>query len=116
MARFEFDGQHAAALVGFVVGFDPTQSVLRILAAIALLLAFAYVFSWIAATIGLLVRDPETAQGAGFVWVFPLTFVSSAFVPTQTMPAGVRAFAEVNPVTLLTSFERCTMCSMARIG
>ena len=93
-------------LVGFVVGFDPTQSVLRILAAIALLLAFAYVFSWIAATIGLLVRDPETAQGAGFVWVFPLTFVSSAFVPTQTMPAGVRALAEVNPVTLCVNAVR----------
>lgn len=72
----------------------------RFIAAIALLLAFAYVFSWISATIGLLVRDPETAQGAGFVWVFPLTFVSSAFVPTDTMPAAVRVFADVNPVTL----------------
>lgn len=86
--------------VGFLVGFDPTQSIVRILAAVALLLAFAYVFSWISATIGLLVRDPETAQGAGFVWVFPLTFVSSAFVPTHTMPDVVRAFAQVNPITL----------------
>jgi ABC-2 type transport system permease protein/oleandomycin transport system permease protein len=86
--------------VGFLVGFSPTQSIGRFIAAIALLLAFAYVFSWIAATIGLLVRDPETAQGAGFVWVFPLTFVSSAFVPTHTMPAVVRALANVNPVTL----------------
>jgi ABC transporter DrrB family efflux protein len=86
--------------VGFLVGFRPSEPIGRIIAAIALLLAFAYVFSWIAATIGLLVRDPETAQGAGFVWVFPLTFVSSAFVPTNTMPAAVRAFADVNPVTL----------------
>jgi ABC transporter DrrB family efflux protein len=86
--------------VGFLVGFRPTQSVGEFIAAIALLLAFAYVFSWIAATIGLLVRDPETAQGAGFAWVLPLTFVSSAFVPTATMPAAVRAFADVNPVTL----------------
>ncbi|HYY20937.1 MAG TPA: ABC transporter permease [Thermoleophilaceae bacterium] len=86
--------------VGFLVGFRPSESIPRVLAAIALLLAFAYVFSWIAATIGLLVRDPETAQGAGFVWVFPLTFVSSAFVPTDTMPSAVRAFADVNPVTL----------------
>lgn len=86
--------------VGFLVGFSPSQPVERFIAAIALLLAFAYVFSWISATIGLLVRDPETAQGVGFVWVFPLTFVSSAFVPTHTMPAVVRAFADVNPVTL----------------
>jgi ABC transporter DrrB family efflux protein len=86
--------------VGFLVGFDPSQSILRILAAVGLLLAFAYVFSWISATIGLLVRDPETAQGAGFVWVFPLTFISSAFVPTATMPSAVRAIADVNPITL----------------
>jgi ABC transporter DrrB family efflux protein len=92
--------------MGFAVGFSPTQSVARIVAALALLLAFAYVFSWVAASIALLVRDPETAQGAGFVWVLPLTFVSSAFVPTQTMPAAVRAFAEVNPVTLCVNAVR----------
>ncbi len=86
--------------VGLLVGFSPSQSVLKVGAAIVLLLAFGYVFSWIAATIALLVRDPETAQGAGFVWVFPLVFLSSAFVPTHTMPALVRALANVNPITL----------------
>ena len=86
--------------VGFLVGFDPNQPISRVLAAVLLVLAFAYVFSWISATIGLLVRDPETAQGAGFVWVFPLTFISSAFVPTDTMPPVVRAIADVNPITL----------------
>ncbi|MBV9337160.1 MAG: ABC transporter permease [Solirubrobacterales bacterium] len=86
--------------VGFLVGFAPNQPITRIFAAVLLLLAFAYVFSWISATIGLLVRDPETAQGAGFVWVFPLTFISSAFVPTDTMPPVVRAIADVNPITL----------------
>lgn len=86
--------------VGFLIGFRPAEPVPRVIAAIALLLAFAYVFSWISATIGLLVRDPETAQGAGFAWVFPLTFASSAFVPTSTMPEVVRTIADVNPVTL----------------
>lgn len=86
--------------VGVAVGFSPTQSPQRVVAAVLLLLAFAYVFSWISATVGLLVRDPETAQGVGFIWVFPLTFVSSAFVPTHTMPAVIRAVANVNPVTL----------------
>lgn len=55
--------------VGFLVGFDPSESIFRVLAAIGLLLAFSYVFSWIAATIGMLFKDPETAQGAGFIWV-----------------------------------------------
>ena len=50
------------------------------------MLGFSYVFSWISAFIGLTVRDPETAQSAGFIWVFPLTFASSAFVPTSSMP------------------------------
>jgi ABC-2 type transport system permease protein/oleandomycin transport system permease protein len=86
--------------VGFLVGFRPTESVGSVVLAIVILLAFGYVFSWIAATVGLLVRDPETAQSAGFAWVFPLTFASSAFVPTHSMPAAVRAFANVNPVTL----------------
>jgi ABC-type polysaccharide/polyol phosphate export permease len=86
--------------VGFLVGFRPTEPVGRVLAAIALLLVFAYVLSWISATIGLLLRDPETTQSAGFVWVFPLTPTSSAFVPTGSMPAAVKAFANVNPITL----------------
>jgi ABC transporter DrrB family efflux protein len=92
--------------VGLLVGFRPTESVAQFIAAIALLLAFAYVFSWISATIALLVRDPETAQGAGFAWVLPLTFVSSAFVPTDTMPPVVQAFAQVNPVTLCVNAVR----------
>lgn len=86
--------------VGYLVGFRPNQSVERVILGIGLVLAFGYVFSWIAATIGLLVRDPETAQSAGFIWVFPLTFASSAFVPTHSMPGAVRAFANINPVTL----------------
>jgi ABC-type multidrug transport system permease subunit len=58
------------------------------------------VFSWISAFVGLTVKDPETAQSAGFIWVFPLTFASSAFVPTSSMPGIVGSFAGVNPVTL----------------
>jgi len=95
--------------IGYLLGFSPNQPIGRFLAAIALFLAFAYVFSWIAATIALLVRDPETAQGVGFVWVFPLTFVSSAFVPTHSMPAAVRAFADVNPITLCVDAVRALM-------
>jgi ABC-2 type transport system permease protein/oleandomycin transport system permease protein len=64
------------------------------------------VFSWISAVVALAVRDPETAQSAGLVWVFPLTFASSTFVPTDTMPAAVQAFAQVNPITLYSDAVR----------
>ncbi|HTJ39366.1 MAG TPA: ABC transporter permease [Dactylosporangium sp.] len=86
--------------VGLLVGFRPSQPAWQLGAAFVLVLAFSYVFSWISAWVGLSVRNPETAQSAGFIWVFPLTFASSAFVPTDSMPGPVRAFANVNPVSL----------------
>jgi ABC-2 type transport system permease protein/oleandomycin transport system permease protein len=96
-------------LIGFAVGFSPTQPVYQVLLALALVLAFAYVFSWISAFVGISVRNPETAQSVGFIWVFPLVFASSAFVPTATMPAALRAFASVNPVTLVVDAARALM-------
>ncbi|WP_275411468.1 ABC transporter permease [Spirilliplanes yamanashiensis] len=92
--------------VGLLVGFRPSQPAWQLAAAFLLVLGFSYVFSWISAWVGLSVRNPETAQSAGFIWVFPLTFASSAFVPTATMPGPVRAFAEVNPVTLVVDAVR----------
>ena len=96
-------------LVGVAVGFRPDQPVYDIALAILLVLGFSYVFSWISAFIGLSVKDPETAQSAGFIWVFPLTFVSSAFVPSDSMPGVLQAFAEVNPVTLAVDAARALM-------
>jgi ABC transporter DrrB family efflux protein len=93
-------------LVGFAVGFRPSEPVYDLALAFALVLAFSYVFSWISAFVGLSVRDPETAQSAGFIWVFPLTFASSAFVPASSMPDVVRGFAEINPVTLAVDASR----------
>jgi len=93
-------------LVGVAVGFRPSQPVYDLALALVLVLGFSYVFSWISAFVGLSVRDPETAQSAGFIWVFPLTFASSAFVPTASMPGAVRAFANVNPVTLTVNAAR----------
>ncbi len=87
-------------LIGFAVGFRPTQPVYDVALALVLVLAFAYVFSWVSAFVGLSVRNPETAQSIGFIWVFPLVFASSAFVPSTHMPDIVRTFADINPVTL----------------
>jgi ABC transporter DrrB family efflux protein len=96
----------AILLLGVAVGFRPSRPFYEVALAIVLVLAFAYVFSWISAWIGLKVRDPETAQSAGFIWVFPVVFASSAFVPTHTMPGALRAFADVNPVTLAVNAAR----------
>jgi len=96
-------------LIGFAVGFSVTQPPYEVALALALILAFAFVFSWISAFVGLSVRNPETAQSVGFIWVFPLVFASSAFVPTATMPGAVRDFAEINPVTLVVGASRALM-------
>jgi ABC transporter DrrB family efflux protein len=93
-------------LVGVAVGFRPSEPIYDLALAFALVLGFSYVFSWISAFVGLSVRDPETAQSAGFIWVFPLTFASSAFVPTDSMPSAVQAFADVNPMTLAVDAAR----------
>jgi ABC transporter DrrB family efflux protein len=92
--------------VGFAVGYRFHGSPLDAVAAIALTLAFGYAFSWIAATIGLLVKSTQTAEIAGFTWAFPVVFASSIFVPVNTMPGWLRAFAKVNPVTLTSDAVR----------
>lgn len=93
--------------VGYAVGFRITTSVGESLLAVVLLLGFSFAFSWISAVIGLAVKEPEAAQSAGFVWLFPLTFISSVFVPTAGMPGPLRWFAEqVNPVSHVSNAAR----------
>jgi len=86
-------------LAGFAVGFRPNAGVVEWLYVIGLSLLFTLAISWLSAILGLLVKSLEAAQWAGFVLIFPLTFVSSAFVPTETMPKVIRAFAENQPIT-----------------
>ena len=92
--------------VGLLVGFRPQGPFLSWLAAAGILLLTSFAFSWISATIGLLVSSVEAAQSAGFIWLFPLTFASSAFVPTSSMPGWLRAFAEHQPVSLIVNAVR----------
>jgi ABC transporter DrrB family efflux protein len=87
-------------ITGLVVGFTLDTNVLDFLAGAALILFFGYAFSWIFATLGMLVSSPEAANSLGFITVFPLTFVSSVFVPIDTFPSALESFAEVNPFTL----------------
>jgi ABC transporter DrrB family efflux protein len=88
-------------ITGVIIGFSFHASFAHVVAGIALLLLFGYAFSWFLAFLGLLVSSPESVNSVGFIAVFPLTFISSAFVPVASMPEGLRQFAEVNPFTIV---------------
>jgi ABC transporter DrrB family efflux protein len=87
-------------ITGIIIGFSFHTTFLNAIAGVGLLLLFGYAFSWVFALVGLLVSSPEAANSFGFIAVFPLTFISSAFVPISSMPSVLRAFAEVNPFTI----------------
>ena len=91
---------------GLIIGFTFDASLLEIVGGIALLLLFGYAFSWVFALVGLLVSSPEAANSLGFIAVFPLTFISSAFVPAESMPAVLEWFADVNPFTIVVDAMR----------
>lgn len=85
--------------VGLLLGFHFQHGLLAAVGAIALAVLFGFAFSWISLTIGLAVKDPETAQVAGFLWTFPLVFASSVFVPVSTMPDWLQVFTQHQPIT-----------------
>ena len=95
--------------VGLAFGFRPDSNVLQWIGAIGMLLLFGFALAWIGITLGMAVRTPEAATGAIFVFVFPLTFASSAFVPTNTMPSWLEAFTENQPITLVINTVRAWM-------
>jgi ABC-2 type transport system permease protein/oleandomycin transport system permease protein len=91
---------------GLIIGFSFHASPIEIVGGFGLLLLFGYAFSWVFALLGLLVSSPEAANSLGFIAVFPLTFISSAFVPVDSMPSALRWFAEVNPFTVVVNAMR----------
>lgn len=94
-------------LVGYTVGFRIEHGLVNFIYAALLTILFGFAFSWVSAFIGLLVKNVETAQSAGFVWVFPLAFASSIFVPTSTLTTTVvREFAEHNPISYVVNVVR----------
>jgi ABC transporter DrrB family efflux protein len=92
--------------VGFLVGFHVHTNAAKLIAAMLLVLLFGYALAWVFATIGLLLRDPESAQAAAFPVMAPLVFASSAFVPVATMPGWLQPFAEHQPVSVTASAAR----------
>jgi ABC transporter DrrB family efflux protein len=93
-------------VVGLIAGFNFSTSIPKILAGIALCLLIGYAFSWVFAFIGLVASSPEAANGYGFTIIFPLTFISSAFVPIASMPGWLEPVAEYNPVTVMVDAVR----------
>ncbi len=92
--------------VGYIIGFRLQGSWSDAMTAFALLLSFGFAFSWVSAAIGMAVKTPETAQVAGFIWVFPLVFASSIFVPVESMPTWLQTFAAWSPVTITVNAVR----------
>jgi ABC transporter DrrB family efflux protein len=92
--------------VGLLVGFSFKTGALEIAAGIALLLLIGYAFSWVFAFIGLTASSAEAANAFGFTILFPLTFVSSAFVPVESMPSWLEVVAENNPFTKMVNAAR----------
>jgi len=93
-------------VTGLIIGFSFHANVVEILLGFVLLLLFGYAFSWIFALLGMVVSSPEAANSLGFIAVFPLTFISSAFVPTDSMPAALEWFADINPFTIVVNAMR----------
>jgi ABC transporter DrrB family efflux protein len=93
-------------VTGLIIGFSFNASALEILGGVGLLLLFGFAFSWIFALLGMMVSSPEAANGVGFTLIFPITFISAAFVPVDSMPAGLQEFAEVNPITIVVNAMR----------
>ncbi len=92
--------------VGVLTGFRFSGGFWGAIAGTLLMLGFSYAFSWIGIFIGLSVKTVEAAQSGGFIWLFPLTFVSSAFVQTSSMPSWLQGFANHNPVSLVVNSVR----------
>jgi ABC-2 type transport system permease protein len=87
--------------LGVILGYRPDAGVPGVLAAMALVIVFAVGLSWVLTTLGLLLRSPNAVMNAGFMGIFPLTFLSNVFVDPSTLPAALEAFVNINPISIL---------------
>ncbi|WP_328339358.1 ABC transporter permease [Micromonospora sp. NBC_00421] len=92
--------------VGMILGFRLGNGLFGLLGAFALLLVFSLAAAWMSVLVGVLVSEPDKVQIFGFTVIFPLSFTSNAFVPTETMPSWLQHWVEVNPVTILANALR----------
>ncbi|MEZ5102194.1 MAG: ABC transporter permease [Thermoleophilia bacterium] len=95
--------------LGLALGYRPDGGAVGVVAAIAVTIAFSFGVSWVFTTLGLLLRSPSAAMNAGFILIFPLTFLSNVFVDPETLPGPLEAFVDGNPISHLVSAARSLM-------
>jgi len=96
-------------VLGVALGYRPDAGIGGVVAALGLVVIFAFGLSWVFTTLGLLLRSPNAVMNAGFMGIFPLTFLSNVFVDPETLPSGLKAFVDVNPISILASASRGLM-------
>ncbi len=96
-------------VLGVALGFRPDNGLPGVAAALALTIVFAFALSWVFTTLGLLMRSPNAVMNAGFMGIFPLTFLSNVFVDPATLPSVLEAFVNVNPISILADASRGLM-------
>jgi ABC-2 type transport system permease protein len=102
--------------LGLIIGFRPDGGVVGVVAGVALLLVFAFALSWIFTILGLLLRTPNAVMGVSMMVLMPLTFASNIFVDPSTMPSGLQAFVDINPVSHLVTAVRGLMAGVPDSG
>jgi ABC-2 type transport system permease protein len=103
-------------VLGLVMGFDAGGGAGGLLAGIALVVVFAFALSWVFTTLGLVMRTQSAVMNAGFMALFPLIFLSNIFVRPETLPRGLEAFVDLNPISHLTTAVRGVMAGAAESG
>lgn len=101
-------------VLGVALGYRPDAGLPGVLAALALVVVFSFALSWVFCVLGLLLRSPNAVMNAGFMGIFPLTFLSNVFVDPGTLPSVLKAFVDVNPISLLATASRGLMDGSAR--
>ena len=102
--------------LGVLLGYRPDAGLVGALSALALVVVFSFGLSWVFSTVGLLLRSPSAVMNGGFMAIFPLTFLSNVFVDPETLPSVLRAFVDVNPISLLATASRGLMDGTAQQG
>jgi ABC-2 type transport system permease protein len=103
-------------VLGVALGIRPSAGVGGVIAAMALVIVFAFGVSWVFTTLGLLLRSPSAVMNTGFMAIFPLTFLSNVFVEPETLPSALEAFVDVNPISILATASRGLMEGSASGG
>ena len=96
-------------VLGVILGYRPGAGIVGAVAALGLVVVFAFGLSWVFTTLGLVLRSPNAVMNAGFMAIFPLTFLSNVFVDPATLPRVLEAFVEVNPISILATASRGLM-------